>query len=101
MLVALEARDGAICTSLLSILLIAAGAFFIEAATSLGKEEIARRKETIFTYGFLSLCLSTALFFLFAVFVRGEFIFSLQSLPTLALRAVLEIVQAYVSIKRW
>lgn len=84
---------------MLSILLIAAGAFFSEVATSFGKEEVARRKETIYTYGFLSLFLSTIVFLLIAVFVRGEFIFSLQSLPTLSFRAVLEILQAYVSIK--
>lgn len=84
---------------MLSILLISAGAFFHEASTSLGKAEIARKKETIFTYGFLSLFLSTIVFFLIAIFVRGEFIFSIQSLPTLSLRAVLEILQAYVSIK--
>lgn len=84
---------------MLAILLIAAGAFFSEVATSLGKEEVARRKETIFTYGFLSLFLSTIVFLLIAVFVRGEFVFSLQSLPTLSLRAALEILQAYVSIK--
>lgn len=84
---------------MLSILLIVAGSFFSEVATSLGKEEVARKKETIFTYGFLSLFLGTVVFFLIAIFVRGEFIFSMQSLPTLLLRAVLEIVQAYVSIK--
>lgn len=84
---------------MLSILLIAAGSFFHEVATSFGKEEVARKKETIFTYGFLSLFLSTIVFLLIAIFVRGEFVFSLQSLPTLSLRAVLEILQTYVSIK--
>ncbi|TSC55411.1 MAG: Uncharacterized protein Greene041679_622 [Parcubacteria group bacterium Greene0416_79] len=81
------------------LLLITAGSLFQEVGASLGKREVARRHETIYTYGFLSLCLSTLAFAFFAIFVRGEFIFSLASLPTLALRAALEVLQAYVSIR--
>ncbi len=80
------------------ILLLSAGSFFSEIGVSLGKEEVARRKETIYTYGFLSLSLSTLVFLLIALF-RGAFLFSLDSLPTLSLRIGLEILQAYVSIK--
>jgi|SRR3989344_6332726 len=80
------------------IFLLASGSFFSEIGLSLGKEEVARRKENIYTYGFLSLFLSTVVFICIA-FVRGKFLFSLDSLPTLGLRIVLEIFQAYVSIK--
>lgn len=80
------------------IFLLASGSFFSEIGVSLGKEEVARRKENIFTYGFLSLFLTTLIFFCIALF-RGKFLFSFESLPTLSLRAGLEILQAYVSIK--
>jgi hypothetical protein len=80
------------------ILLLSAGAFFSEIGVSLGKEEVARRKENIYTYGFLSLFLSTLVFFIIAL-LRGKFLFSLDSLPTLSLRIGLEILQTYVSIR--
>lgn len=80
------------------IILLTAGSFFSEVGVSLGKEEVARRKENIYTYGFLSLSLSTLAFLLIAL-LRGEFLFSLDSLPTLSLRIGLEILQAYVSIR--
>ena len=80
------------------ILLLASGSFFSEIGVSLGKEEVARRKESIYTYGFLSLCLSTFAFLIIAL-LRGSFLFSLDSLPTLIPRIGLEILQAYVSIK--
>ncbi|MSU56448.1 MAG: hypothetical protein EXS51_04065 [Candidatus Taylorbacteria bacterium] len=83
---------------MLSILLLTASTFFSEVGASLGKEEVSHRKETIYTYGFLSLVLSTLVFIGIAV-LRGEFLFSSGSLPTLTLRIVLEIVQSYVSIK--
>ena len=59
------------------IFLLASGAFFGEVGVSLGKEEVARRKENIYTYGFLSLFLSTLIFLLIALF-RGTFLFSLD-----------------------
>lgn len=83
---------------MLSILLLTAGALFGEVGVSLGKVEVSRRKETIYAYGFLSLFLSTLVFFGIAL-ARGKFVFSVDSLPTLALRTLLEIVQAYVTIK--
>src|SRR3989338_6893065 len=80
------------------IFLLASRSFFSEIGVSLGKEEVARRKENIYTYGFLSLCLSTIVFFLIAL-LRGQFLFSLDSLPTLVPRIILEILQAYVIVK--
>lgn len=80
------------------LVLLAAGSFFSEVGVSLGKEEVARRKENIYSYGFLSLSLSTLAFLLIAL-LRGEFLFSLGSLPTLIPRIGLEILQAYVSIR--
>ena len=83
---------------MLSIILLITGSFFSEASTSLGKTEVTHKQENIYTYGFLSLFLSTIAFLLIALF-RGTFLFSVASLPTLALRVILEIAQAYVSIK--
>lgn len=84
---------------MLGILFITLGTLFGEVGTSLGKEEVARKKQDIYSFGFLSLCLSTIAFILIAFFVRQEFIFSFASLPTLSLRAVLEILQMVFSIK--
>lgn len=83
---------------MLSIFLIAAGSFFSEVATSLGKNEVARRNETIYSFGFLSISVSTLVFLLIAL-VRGTFVFSSASLPTLVLHAAFSIIQSYVSIK--
>lgn len=83
---------------MLGIFLLASGSFFSEMGVSLGKEEVLRRKENIYTYGFLSLFLSTLVFVCIA-FIRGKFLFSVESLPTLGLRMILEIFQAYISIK--
>lgn len=80
------------------IFLLASGAFFSEIGVSLGKGEVAQRKENIYTYGFLSLFLSTLVFLLIAL-LRGKFLFSLDSLPTLSLRIGLEILQTYISIR--
>lgn len=71
---------------------------FREIGTSIGKAQVSQKKEGLYTMGFLSLFWVIILFVLFAVLVRGEFVFSFDSLPTLGIRLILEILQAHFSI---
>jgi len=83
---------------MIGLFLVLTSTFFKEIGTSIGKTKVAEHKESIYTFGFLSM-LGSMLFFLFiAFFIRGAFLFSLESLPTFTIRAILEIAQAHVSI---
>ena len=77
------------------IILVSVGAFFDEISTLIGKAEVAEKKETIYSMAFLSLIWST-LVFAIIILVRGEFVFSFASIPTLLLRTVIEVVLIYV-----
>ncbi|MDP6387872.1 MAG: hypothetical protein QGG63_01160 [Candidatus Pacebacteria bacterium] len=55
-------------------------------------------QESIYTMGFLNMLFGSIFFLLIAVFYRGEFIFSPESIPTLFTRIGLEIAQITVSI---
>lgn len=74
------------------------GSFFREVSSSIGKWEILRKEESMYTMAFLNLLVGAAVYFGIAFFVRKEFLFSFESLPTFAARAILEIFQAHVSI---
>lgn len=71
--------------------------FWEELGSSIGKWQVAERKESIYTFGFLSLLWGT-LFLFGTAMVRNEFVFSFASIPTLGARMVLEILQVHVSI---
>lgn len=79
---------------MIGVLLSAIGAFFEEISTSIGKVSIAKKKEGLYTLGFLNNFWSL-IGFLIIILVRRDFVFSLWSLPTFALRAMLEIVLVY------
>jgi len=83
---------------ILGLLCVIGGALFLELSTSLGKFEVEQRKESIYAMGFLT---NVASWFFFGILIllRGRLAFDLASLPTFALRAGLEIVQIYVSLK--
>lgn len=83
---------------MVTLLLVASGAFFSEIGLSLGKKLERDGKESIYAMGFLMLFWGGVFFFLIALF-RGSFVFALASLPTFALRAVLEIAQAHVTMR--
>ncbi|MBI2023713.1 hypothetical protein HYT01_04100 [Candidatus Giovannonibacteria bacterium] len=82
---------------MLGILLPSISAFFIEIADSIGKYEVANRRESIYTMGFLNYLWGTLIFLAVAVF-RGSFIFSIASLPTFGIRLFLEILQTHFGI---
>ena len=80
---------------MLGIVLVSIGTFFDEISTLIGKKEVQNKKETVFTMAFLSLIWST-LWFLVIILWKGEFIFSMASLPTLLLRSLIEVGLIYV-----
>lgn len=83
---------------MLGILFTAVAGFFKEISDSLGKREVSDHKQSIYTMGFLSI-FWVAIFFIVIALFRHSFIFSLASLPTFGLRAVLEIFQTYAGIR--
>lgn len=88
------------------ILLTAGAAFVEEISISVGKWEVARGKENIFSLGFLSYFWITLFLLVFAFLIPkdffapgfpGGFVFSMASLPTFLPRVGLEILQALAS----
>lgn len=71
--------------------------FFSEIGISVGKAGVRDHRESIYTMGFLNLLWGTLVLFAIA-FLRQEFIFSYESLPTFGIRMLLEIAQAHVGI---
>ncbi len=82
---------------MIGLILVLTSTFFEEVGTSIGKFKVGRHAESIYTMGFLSLFWGTV-FLVVSGFVRDGFVFSMSSLPTFSIRAVLEIAQAHVSI---
>jgi len=83
---------------MIGIVLIAVGELFSQISTSIGKYEVAHKKESLYAMGFLH-SVWTALFLLLMVtFWRGEFVFSLASLPTFIARALLEVTLVFVAL---
>lgn len=80
------------------ILLASISSLFGEASSSIGKRLVKDHKETIYTMGFLNL-LCGAVFLLLIIIFRQKFVFSVASLPTFFIRAILEILQAHIMLK--
>lgn len=77
------------------LLLLLSATFTEEVSESLGKRSIHKRRETIYNAAFLSVF--WAVLFLLATLAFGaEFRLTSASLPTLAVRTILEIVMAYL-----
>lgn len=80
------------------LILIACGTALEEVASVIGKYEVAKRRESIYTMGFLNSCW-TIVIFLFLIFVFHQpFVFVAASLPIFAVRTVLEILQAHATM---
>ena len=80
------------------LFLVFSSTLFKEISSTIGKYQIAEKRSTIFTFGFLEIFWGTIAYFAIAFLIRQEFIFSLDSLPTFGLRLVLEVVQAHVTV---
>ncbi|MBI2612542.1 hypothetical protein HYW59_01865 [Candidatus Kaiserbacteria bacterium] len=80
------------------ILLAGVGNFFAEISESIGKKEGHDRVASVYTLSFVSLFFGT-LFIVILGMARDSFVFSLASLPTFIPRAILEILQAYVTTR--
>lgn len=80
------------------VILVAIGTFFQEISDSIGKRKAQKHEESPYTMGFLSLFWG-AIFFAVISFVKNDaFVFKMDSLPTFSIRAVLEIIQLYVTV---
>lgn len=82
---------------MIAAILIAVGTLFAEVGVSLGKYEVAHKKESIYTLGFLSV-FWTLIFLIATGLYRDNFIFSLESLPTLAAQVVLELTLVPIAL---
>lgn len=80
------------------IILTAIGTFLEEISTLIGKAKVAARQESIYTMGFLQLLGMVILWGTLIVITPAQFIFSKASLPTFALRAILEIAQSHFTV---
>lgn len=83
---------------MLGPILISIGTFFEEISSSIGKDKVKHHLESPYTMAFLSLFWAAVIFTLISVFKADGFIFKLASLPTFLTRAILEVVQMYVSV---
>lgn len=80
------------------IVLAGIGNFFAEIAESIGKKEGHDKVASVYTLSFVSLFFGTVFIVIMGV-ARDSFVFSLASLPTFIPRAILEILQAYVTTR--
>ena len=82
---------------MLTVLFASLSSFIGEISSSIIKFETDRGKESVYTAGFINMLFGLAAFILLASF-SGRFIFSAASLFTFVPKAILEIVQAQVSM---
>ncbi len=80
------------------IILIVFSTLFLEISTAIGKTEVKSKKENIYIFGFLALFWSMVWFFVIALFKHG-FYFNFDSLPTLIIRIIFEIILTEISIR--
>jgi len=83
---------------MIGLSLVLASTFLREISATIGKRKMTLNNASIYTVGFLSMFFGFIFFILIAIFYRGEFIFSTNSLPTLTIRIILEIAQISVSV---
>src|SRR3990167_6023762 len=82
---------------MLGVVLAVIGSFFSEISSLIGKVEIKKKEEGIFMMAFLAFFLAP-FWFLALIIYRGEFLFSMASLPTFIIRLVLEVFQVYITV---
>ena len=82
---------------MLGIILVIFGTSLDEVASSIGKWNVNHKIECLYTMGFLNYFWA-AIFFLLLIIIKGQFIFSLSSLPLFLLLEVLNVAQVYSSL---
>jgi drug/metabolite transporter (DMT)-like permease len=80
------------------IILIAIGEVFSEIGLSIGKYEITHKKESIYAMGFLNAIWSAIFFAVLIFFFNEPFVFSMASLPTFIIRAVIDVSLVFVAL---
>ncbi len=83
---------------MIGIILVALGEIAAQIGAAMGKWEAARKHESYFTLGFLTFFWSTPILLLWGTVGPGTFVFSLESLPTFTLRAILEVGVIYAGV---
>lgn len=83
---------------MIGIALVALAEFFAEFSISIGKYEVAHRRETLFAMGFLNALWATIFMAMIGIVSGSAFVFSMESLPTFLLRAVLETLLVLVTL---
>ena len=83
---------------MIALLLITVGNFFSEIAASIGKREVAKKEESVFTMIFLNLVFALLILGGIAIFREGSFVFSLDSWPTFSARVLLELALSYITV---
>ncbi|OGZ02616.1 MAG: hypothetical protein A2430_00350 [Candidatus Liptonbacteria bacterium RIFOXYC1_FULL_36_8] len=82
---------------MVGLFLILIASTFSEIGVSIGKIEVKKKKDSIYSMGFLSLFIGTVFFFLIAL-IKNSFVFSLASLPTFIPRVILEILLTFFTV---
>lgn len=82
------------------IILASFGALCEEVGLSIGKTKVAAREQSIYTMAFLDMFWGVVIFLVMVAWTKGRvFSFTAASLPTFALRTVLEVVLAEISVR--
>jgi len=81
---------------MLALVLVSIGTFFDELSIALGKAKVEHNEQTIYSMAFLSYIWATLWFFLIILY-KGNFVFSLASLPTFIPRLLIELILAHIT----
>ncbi|MDO8469495.1 MAG: hypothetical protein Q7S84_00555 [bacterium] len=81
------------------VALASLGTLFEEISSAISKWELVRHRESLFTCAFLNLFFAGLAFAVIALVYPASFTFALASLPTFALRFVLEVFQVHTTIR--
>ena len=80
------------------VIIVFLSSFFVEISDSISKFELKQKQIGLYSLAFVN-SLAITLIFIGVNIFQGEFIFSPASLPTLGLRAVLEIILTYIALE--
>lgn len=80
------------------VIIVFLSSFFVEISDSLSKLELKQKQIGLYSLAVVNSLAITLIFIGINIF-QGEFIFSLASLPTFGLRAVLEIILTFIALE--